>query len=49
MLLKIDDPLWSRNAVLFVLTVWMHFGLREILEAFVLIEDSTLTSYRANL
>lgn len=39
-LLKTDDPLWPRNAVLFVLTVWLHFGLREVLEVFALVEDS---------
>jgi hypothetical protein len=39
-LLKTDDPLWPRNAVLFLLAVWLQFGLRELLEAFALIEDS---------
>lgn len=35
-----QDPRWPRQAVLFVLTVLLHFGLREILEVFALIEES---------
>jgi hypothetical protein len=41
-LLKNDDPRWPRKAVLFVLATWLQFGLRQLLEAFAVIEDDTI-------
>jgi hypothetical protein len=39
-LLKKENPEWPADAVMFVLLVWLRLGLRKLLEAFNLIEES---------
>jgi hypothetical protein len=41
-LLKTDDPRWPRTAVLFVLGTWLQLGLRQLLDAFAVIEDDKI-------